>query len=523
MHRLVVALVALIGLVGAAFVAGYLLLFSAPPPIGPRRWRPATTARSTSTSTCSRPTGQQMNLGGLIGRLPGFADDASLDEKVDQVVQNLLGETGHRLPRADQAVARQPGRARGLAGRGRRRRADGVVIAEVKDQPAAEAAVADIAADGGETFTPRDLRGRRAPGAGGHRLRVRRRDARHRRVAEGDRGRRRRRRAAPTRWRSAPTSAATMDDLPADHLASAFVDLAALAAATGHRGRAVGREHRRRRARRRAGRAAPERQRAVRRRRRRRRRTSRLRARQRALEPGRLDAGGARSPRSSSSGCVRALEDAEAAAGSTPGGGGGDRPARHVPRAGGVRPGHRHRRRHPAAPRPRGRRSPSPASTARSRRASSCCGPRIRMPPRPRSSAWSTALAAHGRRRAQHGDRRRTSRSRRSTVPDVGEVAYAVTDGIVIIGLGVDDVAAALEAHADGSRSRASDAYARTFEVAGDARRQRGASSTSAPSSISSELDAEPARRRARYPCVGRDVRLHRPVPRRTRSNSTPC
>ena len=39
-------------------------------------------------------TGQQMNLAGLIGRLPGFADEASLDEKVDQIVDNLLSETG---------------------------------------------------------------------------------------------------------------------------------------------------------------------------------------------------------------------------------------------------------------------------------------------------------------------------------------------------------------------------------------------------------------------------------------------
>ena len=35
-----------------------------------------------------------MNLAGLIGRLPGFADEASLDEKIDQVVENLLGDTG---------------------------------------------------------------------------------------------------------------------------------------------------------------------------------------------------------------------------------------------------------------------------------------------------------------------------------------------------------------------------------------------------------------------------------------------
>ncbi|HEV2951717.1 MAG TPA: hypothetical protein VGZ51_06415, partial [Actinomycetota bacterium] len=52
-------------------------------------------------------------------------------------------------------------------------------------------------------------------------------------------------------------------------------------------------------------------------------------------------------------------------------------------------------------------------------------------------------------------------------VPDIGEVAYAITDGIVIIGFGIDDVGAAIEAHADGDTLAASDAYVRTFEVAG--------------------------------------------------------
>ena len=92
MHRLVVALVTLIGLTGAVFIAGYLLLFSA------SNDRAATLAPADTVfylNVYLQPsTGQQMNLGGLIGRLPGFADDASLDEKVDQVVENLLGASG---------------------------------------------------------------------------------------------------------------------------------------------------------------------------------------------------------------------------------------------------------------------------------------------------------------------------------------------------------------------------------------------------------------------------------------------
>ena len=102
-----------IGLTAAAFVAGYLLLFSASTD------RAAALAPANSAfyvNVYLQPsTGQQMNLAGLIGRLPGFADEASLDEKVDQVVQNLLGEHRDRLPRADQAVARQPDRGRRLA------------------------------------------------------------------------------------------------------------------------------------------------------------------------------------------------------------------------------------------------------------------------------------------------------------------------------------------------------------------------------------------------------------------------
>ncbi len=92
MHRLVIAVVTLIGLTGAAFLAAHLLLFSAATDRA-AALAPANTA--VYVNVYLQPsTGQQMNLGGLIGRLPGFADDASLDEKVDQVVQNLLSGTG---------------------------------------------------------------------------------------------------------------------------------------------------------------------------------------------------------------------------------------------------------------------------------------------------------------------------------------------------------------------------------------------------------------------------------------------
>jgi hypothetical protein len=53
------------------------------------------------------------------------------------------------------------------------------------------------------------------------------------------------------------------------------------------------------------------------------------------------------------------------------------------------------------------------------------------------------------------------------SLPDTGEVAYTVVDGIVILGFGIADVEAAIEAHASGDSLGTSERYTRTFEVAG--------------------------------------------------------
>ncbi|HUH16899.1 MAG TPA: hypothetical protein VMM85_03030, partial [Methylomirabilota bacterium] len=92
MHRLVIALVSLIGLTGAAFVASYLLIFSASTDRA-AALAPAQTALYVNVYL-QPSTAQQMNVAGLVGRLPGFADDASLDDKIDQVAQNLMGAVG---------------------------------------------------------------------------------------------------------------------------------------------------------------------------------------------------------------------------------------------------------------------------------------------------------------------------------------------------------------------------------------------------------------------------------------------
>ncbi|HSJ00389.1 MAG TPA: DUF3352 domain-containing protein, partial [Patescibacteria group bacterium] len=157
MHRLVIALVTLIGLTAATFVAGYLFVFSASTD------RAAALAPANSAFYVNiylQPsTGQQMNLSGLIGRLPGFADDATLDEKVDQVVQNLLAGSG--IDYREQvkpwlgnqvAIAGWPG-GDGLA------EPVPVLIADVKDLEAARASVADLVANGGAAFSVETYRG----------------------------------------------------------------------------------------------------------------------------------------------------------------------------------------------------------------------------------------------------------------------------------------------------------------------------------------------------------------------------
>jgi hypothetical protein len=52
-------------------------------------------------------------------------------------------------------------------------------------------------------------------------------------------------------------------------------------------------------------------------------------------------------------------------------------------------------------------------------------------------------------------------------IPDVGELSYAIVEGTVIIGFGTDDVFAAIDAHAGGDSLAASERYVRTFEAAG--------------------------------------------------------
>jgi hypothetical protein len=134
MHRLVIALVVLLGLTGASVVAAFLFLSGASTDRA-AALAPANTAAYVSVYL-QPSAGQQMNLAELIGRLPGFADDASLDEKVDQVAQNLLGGTG--IDYRDDVkpwIGGQVALAAWPADDGAE--AGALVIADVKDQAAA--------------------------------------------------------------------------------------------------------------------------------------------------------------------------------------------------------------------------------------------------------------------------------------------------------------------------------------------------------------------------------------------------
>jgi hypothetical protein len=141
-HRLVIALVTLLGLTAGSVVAGYLLLLSG----SPDRLAAISPARTAAyVSVYLNPSvGQQLNLEELIGRLPGFADESSLDAKVDQIIGNLLSGTGIDYETevkpwlGDQlAVASWP-----LADGGTELAA--VVMMAVKDPAAAEDAMASL-------------------------------------------------------------------------------------------------------------------------------------------------------------------------------------------------------------------------------------------------------------------------------------------------------------------------------------------------------------------------------------------
>lgn len=229
MHRLVIAATTLLTLIAATFV-GYLLL------VGGSADRAAglvpATASAYVTVYLQPSAGQQTNLAGLIGRLPGFADEASLDQKIDQIVQNALSSAGvdylaELKPWLGNQVAVAAWSADGDAPTQRT-----VAIVDVRDRAAMESALEGLADREGESFGDEPYGGvvMRVGSAGAYAL-----------VGEmlvlSD---------TPDAIRAVIDTHAgdadlagradfrdSMSRLPQDHLAAAFVDLAALAAGAG--------------------------------------------------------------------------------------------------------------------------------------------------------------------------------------------------------------------------------------------------------------------------------------------------
>lgn len=148
MRRLVIALTGLLTLAGVTVVALYLLVFAAGTD---RAARIAPAASALYVNVYLQPsTGQQMELSDLLSRFPGFRDQATLDEKLDQLAQRFLSAAGLDY-RADLkpwlgnqlALAVAPGSEEAAA-------PATMVIVAVRDRAAAEEAAARILADAGE-------------------------------------------------------------------------------------------------------------------------------------------------------------------------------------------------------------------------------------------------------------------------------------------------------------------------------------------------------------------------------------
>ena len=92
MRRLVVASTALVTILGVVVIVGYLLVFSTS---ADRAARAAPADSGLYVNLYLQPSsGQRMSLDALIARVPGFSDPANLDTKLHQLAQQLLGGIG---------------------------------------------------------------------------------------------------------------------------------------------------------------------------------------------------------------------------------------------------------------------------------------------------------------------------------------------------------------------------------------------------------------------------------------------
>ena len=156
MRRLVVALTGLLVTLGAAVVVTYLLLFSA---VTDRAARAVPADTALYVNVYLQPSaGQQLDLFGLIGHIRGFGDQATLETKIDEVAGRLLGQVGIDYVAdvrpwlgAQLAIAVVPGQDGSQPAE--------LLLAAVKDPAAARSAVPRLFASAKITFTKEAFHG----------------------------------------------------------------------------------------------------------------------------------------------------------------------------------------------------------------------------------------------------------------------------------------------------------------------------------------------------------------------------
>ncbi len=157
MRRLVVASTALLTLLGAVVIGGYLLVFSTSADRAARA-TPADTGLYLNVYL-QPSSGQRMSLDALIERVPGFADPASLDLKLHQLAEQLLGGIGLHYEAdlrpwlGDQVAAAVSVRAGASS-------PQVLLLVACKDAALARAALPRLLADRGGPFTLQHYRGR---------------------------------------------------------------------------------------------------------------------------------------------------------------------------------------------------------------------------------------------------------------------------------------------------------------------------------------------------------------------------
>ena len=157
MQRLVVAATALLVMAGAVVVGAYLLLFAA---TTDRAARAAPAGTAIYVNVYLQPSsGQKMHLLALVGQLRGFGDAATVEDKIDEVAQRLLDQAGVDYTTdvrtwlgTQVAVAVLPASAAGEA-------PHLLLLAGVKDPAAARDQVPRLMRRDGTSYTPETYRG----------------------------------------------------------------------------------------------------------------------------------------------------------------------------------------------------------------------------------------------------------------------------------------------------------------------------------------------------------------------------